>query len=433
VATSTAEERPGPVPPIPQDSHRAQIAVLTGLRGFAALMVLLIHSAGRTDYPGFGIQTYGPVSLFVLSGFLLYRPWSTWAIGGGSRPSVRTFSRRRLYRIFPAYLAVMLAVAVLYPASQPNGWDGWLRGLTLTGIYASDGLRPGLEQTWSLGTELSWYVALPVMGLAVGLLARRMTPRGGFWLVVLALGLSVPATAAWRWWVYVEDLAPRFTFPFWLPGFLVCFAAGAFVSHLLNGEQAGVVSLRRLRSAVARLWPVLLVLAVATTITLSPLAGPDGYVPATFSERQVRFTCATVLATTLLVVAATGPMTSPINRVLGSRWLNAVGRWSYGIYLWHLPVIVLLADEFRWRSGTDGFLLWFGTILAISVPLGAASWAWVERPAIARSKATRRRRESTPAAPAAPPTTTPPTTPDATPPDAGPTTPSPARSVAGGS
>lgn len=372
------------------EDHRAQVAVLTGLRGFAALMVVLIHSAGRTDYPGFGVQTYGPVSLFVLSGFLLYRPWSTWAIGQGSRPSVRTFTRRRLYRIFPAYLVVLFAVAVLYPPSQANGWDGWFRAVTLTGIYASDGLRPGLEQTWSLGTELSWYVALPVMGLVVGLLARGRTPRVGFWLVAVALGLSIPVTAAWRWWVHVEDLGPRFTFSFWLPGFLVCFAVGAFVAHLLNGERAGLVSLRGLRAVVARLWPALLVLVVATAVTLSPLAGPDGYVPATFSERQVRFTCATVLAGTLLVAAATGPLTSPINKVLGSRWLGAVGRWSYGIYLWHLPVIVMLADDFRWRSGGWGFVLWLGTILAITVPLGAASWAWVERPAIARSRATRR-------------------------------------------
>src|SRR3712207_5648557 len=165
---SSAETLEGVPPRIPVEDRRAQIAVLTGLRGFAALMVLLIHSAGRTDYPGFGVQGYGPVALFVLSGFLLYRPWSMWALRDGKQPSVRTFARRRLARIFPAYLVVLLAFAVIYPASQPNGFDGWLRALTLTGTFASDGLRPGLEQTWSLGTELTWYVALPVMGLLAG-------------------------------------------------------------------------------------------------------------------------------------------------------------------------------------------------------------------------------------------------------------------------
>jgi peptidoglycan/LPS O-acetylase OafA/YrhL len=389
VAASTAAGEAGQAPLIPLEDHRAQVAVLTGLRGFAALMVVLIHSAGQTDYPGFGVQSYGPVSLFVLSGFLLYRPWSSWAIAQASRPSVRTFSRRRLYRIFPAYLVVMFAVAIIYPQSQPNGWDGWLRAFTLTGIYASDGLRPGLEQTWSLGTELSWYVALPIMGVLVGLVSRRMTPRGGWWLVTAALALSLPVTAVWRWWVHVENLGPLFTYSFWLPGFLVCFAGGAFVSHLINGERAGIIHLRWLRGAVAALWPVLLVITAAVAVAVSSLSGPDGYVPAEFSERQVRFVSATVLALALLVVAATGPMSSPINRVLASRPLDAVGRWSYGIYLWHLPVIVLLADDFRWRSGAWGFLLWLGTILVISVPLGAASWAWVEKPAITRSKRSR--------------------------------------------
>ena len=384
-------EEAGPAPLIPLEDHRAQVAVLTGLRGFAALMVVLIHSAGRTDYPGLGIQSYGPVSLFVLSGFLLYRPWSTWAIRQAARPSVSTFARRRLYRIFPAYLVVMLAVALLYPPSQPEGWDGWLRGLTLSGIYASDGLRPGMEQTWSLGTELSWYVALPIMGVTVGLLARRMSPRGAWWLVTGALALSLPVTAAWRWWVHVEGLAPRFTFSFWLPGFLVCFAAGgvrlapAQRRTSRPGEPPGV------RAFTRRSWPVLLLLVAAVcAVSLSSLAGPDGYVPATFPERQVRFACATVLAVTLLAAAVFGPVTTWINRVLSSRGLDAIGRWSYGIYLWHLPVIVMLADEFTERSGVWGFLVWLGTILAISIPLGALSWAWVERPAIARSKRVRR-------------------------------------------
>ena len=360
--------------------------MLTGLRGFAALSVVLIHSGGRTDYPGFGIQGYGPVALFVLSGFLLYRPWSMWALRDGRRPSVRTFARRRISRIFPAYLVVVLALAVIYPASQPSGFDGWLRALTLTHTFASDGLRPGLEQTWSLGTELTWYVALPVMGLVAGGLARRQGPRRGFWIVVGALALSVPVTAAWRWYVHAEGLGPRFTYSFWLPGFLACFAVGAAVAHLLSAEKAGVVALPRLRSVAASSWVLLAVAVVAVAIGTSSLGGPDAYTPATFSERQVRFVCATVLAGSLLLAAAFGPASTPVNRVLASRWMSAVGRWSYGIYLWHLPLIALFADSFEWRSGISGFVLWVGFITALAVPLGAATYAFVERPAIAWSK-----------------------------------------------
>ena len=158
-------------------------------------MVVFVHASGRTDYPGFGIQGYGPVSLFVLSGFLLYRPWARWSMRVADRPATGRFFRRRLARIFPAYLLVVLVVAVAYPPSQPNTFGGWLRLLTLTNIYGPHGSRPGLEQTWSLGTELSWYLALPVMGLITGLLARRLRMARGWWLTAGFLLLSVPLTA----------------------------------------------------------------------------------------------------------------------------------------------------------------------------------------------------------------------------------------------
>jgi len=386
VAASTAVTFDDIAPETPLDERAAQVDTLTGLRGFAALMVVIVHSAGRSDFPGFGVQGYGPVSLFVLSGFLLFRPWSRWSLDSGRRPILRVFARRRLARIFPAYLVVLLAVAVMLPESQPRGLDGWLRALTLTNTLASDGLRPGLEQTWSLGTELSWYLLVPVFGLVVGLVARRMAGSRGFWAGVVLMGVSLPISAAWRWWVHVEDLGREFTYSFWVPGFLVCFAGGALVAHLLEGERAGQVRLGRLRAWARDPWLLTAFAVAVTLIGASSLGGPTLYVPSTFTERQVRFACATLLALILLVAATLGDRESPVVRLLATRWMVATGRWSYGIYLWHLPVIVLLENDFTHRTGTAGLALWLGCILAVSVPLGAATYAWVEAPAISWSK-----------------------------------------------
>lgn len=376
-----------------------QVDSLTGLRGFAALAVVAVHASGRTDFDWFGIHGYGPVSLFVLSGFLLYRPWSRWALRLGAKPDVRTFARRRLLRIFPAYLVVMLAIAVLLPASQPNGLDGWVRAFTLTGTSASDGLRPGFEQTWSLGTELSWYVLLPVLGLVAGLVARRYEGRKAFYSTVVVLALSVPVTVAWRVWTEIEDLGKEFTYSFWLPGFLICFAGGALVAHFLEGEQAGLVDLTRIRRWFARSWMLLVVAVVVMVVCNSALGGPTAYVPATFSERQVRFVCSTVLALLLLLAAVLSRPRAPFERLMASRFLTAMGRWSYGMYLWHLPVIVLLEDEFVFRTGVGGFFVWMACIFAVSIPLGAATFAWVEEPAIAWSKRTRKSRGTRAATP----------------------------------
>lgn len=386
MAASSAIEVEGPPPDAPLKEREAELDSLTGLRGFAALVVVAVHASGRTDYPEFGIHGYGPVSLFVLSGFLLYRPWSLWALGRKARPGLATFTRRRLLRIFPAYLVVMLAFAVMYPLSQPIGLDGWLRALTLTGTVASDGLRPGLEQTWSLGTELSWYVVLPFLGIFAGLIARRWSPRAGFFVVLGLLALSVPVTVGWRIFIEIEDLGKEFTYSFWLPGFLICFAAGAAVSHFLEGERLGLVSLSRARSWFAPGWVMIALMVVVAAVGTSPLGGPVEYVPASFSERQIRFAAATALAALLLVACVLSRPNTLLVRFMSTRPLVATGRWSYGIYLWHLPVIVLLEDDFTMRTGLGGFLLWMGCIFAASIPLGAATYAWVERPAIGWSK-----------------------------------------------
>jgi peptidoglycan/LPS O-acetylase OafA/YrhL len=358
-----------------------QIAVLTGLRGFAALMVVLIHTSGHTGYPWLGVKGFGPISLFVLSGFLLYRPWARWMLRLGRRPSVRSFAIRRLCRIFPAYLVVLLVVAAVYPPSTPNGLEGWLRGLTLTGIYASDGLRPGMEQTWSLGTELSWYVALPLLAVLPPLVVRRRSPRQAYWLTFAMLSLSLPVSAAWVWWVEVNHLGIYFTYSFWLPGSLFCFSSGALVALLVEGSQAGIVNVSRLHF-VTHHWFLMLIALAAVAVGSSSLSGPDLYVPATFGERQVRTGCALVLAVSLLLLAVFGDLKSPVNRLMGSRGAVATGRWSYGIYLWHLPVIAVLFTDFTFPAGVPGLILALAVVLTISVTLSAATFAWVERPAM---------------------------------------------------
>ncbi len=372
-------------------TRQAQVAALTGLRGFAALMVVLVHVSVRTDYLWLGINSYGPISLFVLSGYLLYRPWAKWGMQVADSPSIPKFTRRRLARIFPAYLVVFLVVVVVDPASRPEGAGGWFYATTLTWIYAPGQFPIALAQTWSLATELSWYVALPVMGGITALIARRLTPHRGFWLTVAMILTSIPITAAWRWWVADSDLDIHFTYTFWLPGYLVCFAGGALVALFVEGDRAGLVSLRRARALAADPWALLVFALAMALLGTSSVAGPDGYVPRSFAEEEVRFTTVTLLALTLLVVVVLGRLDSPFNRLLSTRWFVATGRWSYGIYLWHLPLIVITEKRFGFPDGVGGLVLQLGWVLALSISLAAATYAWVERPAIAWSHGSRTR------------------------------------------
>ncbi|WP_308213232.1 acyltransferase family protein [Nocardioides pinisoli] len=374
----------------PADEARArraaEIASLTGLRGFAALMVVLIHTSGRTTFDWLGLPTYGPVSLFVLSGFLLYRPWARWSLRLADRPALGRFAIRRVTRIFPAYWVVLLAVALVIPAARPDGVEGWLRALSLTWIYEVEPTRAALLHTWSLATEVSWYVALPVMAWVTGRLARRGSGTASLWTCAALISLALPISIGWRLWTAEADLTGQLLYPYWLPSFLFCFAGGALVALLAEAQRARLVPLSGLVRFCADRWaPLVLTLALVALAT-SSLGGPSGFVPVTFGEDQLRTFTAASIACLLLCVVVFGPPQVPTNQLLSRRWFVAIGRWSYGIYLWHLPVIVILERDITFPDGVLGLLWRLVWVLGISIPLGAATYAWVERPTIAWSR-----------------------------------------------
>lgn len=358
----------------------AEIASLTGLRGLAALLVVLIHTSGVTEFDWLGLPTYGPVSLFVISGFLLYRPWARWSLGQARRPDLGQFVLRRATRIFPAYWVVLVVVSLVIPAARPDGTEGWWRAVTLTWIYEVGPSRAALLHTWSLATEVSWYAALPVLGLTGGWLARRRPGAASLWICASLLLLSFPVSIGWRLYTDNADLTGQLIYPFWLPTFLYCFAAGALVALLAEAQRAGLVDLRRLGIFCADRWaPVVLAVALVALVT-SPLGGPAGFVAVTFSEDQVRTSGSAAIACLLLCVVVFGPAHVPTNRFLSQRWMVASGRWSYGIYLWHVPVLVVLEDEMTFPVGVTGLVWRLAWVLGISVALGAATYVWVERP-----------------------------------------------------
>lgn len=366
----------------------SHVDTLTGYRGLAALVVLVVHGAGHTAYPHIGLHGYGPLALFVLSGYLLVTPWSRWSLGTGGAPNLRTFARRRVARIFPAYLIVLVVVALIYPASQPKDAASWVRALTLTNFLGSDGLRPAMEHTWSMGTEFSWYVSLPLVGLVLAVLGRRVWPLSRNLPMYAVVAASVVITAAWLVWVdtSVQTLTGQLTYPLWLPGYLACFVLGAAVRHLelSAGMQDGG---RTWLTTVRKHWWAPTVVAVAAVgVLVSELSGPEGYVTLTFAERTTRTASATVLAVAVLVIAVTGAGRRAVNLLLGGRAMVAVGRWSYGIYLWHLPVTMILVANMDVPAGPFGFGVWIALILGVSAALGAATYTFVEVPSIAWSR-----------------------------------------------
>lgn len=370
------------------DRSRPHIAALTGLRGFAALVVVVVHVSSLSPHPWVGFPTYGPMALFVLSGFLLFQPWSRWLEGFAPRPRVRSFVRRRLFRIFPAYLSVLLVVTLIYPPARPDGAADWLRALTLTNIYSPDGMPHGLFQTWSLGTELSWYALLPPVGLFLGLMVRRVGVSATKAVVAMLL-VGALVSLGWHalFLVHVEDLAHRLTFPRWLPTYVVCFFAGALVGHLRVLQSAAVGGRSRVLDWVEANQFLVLVCGLAAGILgASRFGGPWTFEATTTAEHAIRYVAMLTMAVLLLAGAAVTRPGGLFHVLLGQRLTEAVGRWSYGIYLWHMPVLVLLHRELGAPTSAMSQMIWVLGITLVATGLGAVTYAFVEQPAVRWSR-----------------------------------------------
>ena len=122
-------------------SHEGQgskghLAELEGWRALAALGVLLTHvgflsgATGRHILPGFLARAdIGVAIFFVLSGFLLYRPWARRSLVNGPPIDSRSYAVRRFARLVPAWLLVLVGTLLLVPESRDAGATPWIANL----------------------------------------------------------------------------------------------------------------------------------------------------------------------------------------------------------------------------------------------------------------------------------------------------------------
>ncbi len=211
-----------------QPSARHYYPGLNALRGVGALMVLSTHSAFNTGriidgWTGAMLARFdfGVAIFFVLSGFLLGRPFLMRAASGRVAPSTGHYLWKRALRILPLYWFTVLVVATSEPLNEGLfSTSDWLRNITLTQLYRPGLLPFGLTQMWSLVTEVAFYLVLPL--LCWLLLWRRSFSETR---ILLTLGVLSVAGLVWMAWAATVPGAEGH-FAQWLPGYFGWFAVG---------------------------------------------------------------------------------------------------------------------------------------------------------------------------------------------------------------
>lgn len=329
-------------------------ADIDGIRAIAVSIVILFHYG----VVGFAGGYVGVDIFFVLSGFLISS--IIFAQTGEGRFCFSNFYFRRIRRLFPVYLVVMLATfAVAYAYMLPRDFREFGQSLLASTIYLSNvlfymeagyfdtasHLKP-LLHTWSLSVEEQFYVVFPVVAWLCG----RMSARGLFLIFGALTVISLVAAAAY---IETDNSAVFYLYPFraWEMFFGTLLATG-FIPAIRSVLWNNLLAVLGLAMLVGSTF-------LYDESTLFP--GLSAIIPC--------------LGTVLLIHSGSGHQ-GWIHQILATKPMVFIGNISYSLYLWHWPVFVLYVYNKPEGTGVIDILIMAATTFVLSV----LSWKYVETP-----------------------------------------------------
>jgi peptidoglycan/LPS O-acetylase OafA/YrhL len=366
--------------------------MLDGVRAIAALSVVVLHVSDRSGFSQHRLVgaltarlNVGVALFFVLSGFLLYRPFVAARVDGRPSSTVAHYLRRRALRILPGYWVALAVTAGVGWVTFALGWWRYAFFLQPYNIYS---LFSGINPAWTLSVEVLFYLSLPLWVVVARRLltgrARHVQLRAELWAVgALAVFGIAFRTAA----VLIQNTS------LWVisyPAHLAWFAGGmglALLSLWLEDRPAPRL-LRPLVASPAACWGAALV-AYLLAAYASGLPRGLGSSPTPLENivGHVLYLAVAVLVTLPAVASAERSagvargVSAAIRRLLGhplALWLGAI---SYGIFLYHDPFLDwLIARGFLDSAPGLPYLDLMVVVVGGAILMGAASYYLVERP-----------------------------------------------------
>ena len=343
---------------------QGRIAGIDSLRAIAVLAVIIYHLRESTLPGGFvGVDIFFVISGYVVCGSLIHTRWNTVA------DFLSQFYMRRIIRILPALLSMLLVTAIVSRMFIPNSWGAAssvktgkfaLAGLSnFQLVYGTDGyfsvnseFNPFLH-TWSLAVEEQFYIFFPLLFLLQYYLCQKSNSRLGKIIGTLLFPLLMLSSILI---CQAESTQAHSRSYFLLPSRFWELTAGVL---LCQCHTAGYCRLRN------RMYSIAILISGLLLITISFFLANESRFPFPWALAPV--------AGTLLCI--TGITQTANSTFLDNAFMAFVGRISYSLYLWHWPVIVIM----RWTTGiqTPAQLL---LALILTTLLGFASWHLVEIP-----------------------------------------------------
>lgn len=382
MASSTSTSRPAA-----RDMGR--VARLDGIRGICALAVLTVHVAYSTIVLSrqmgppkagiFSILVVGMTMLitpfFILSGYMLYKPWARMTILGTEKPRLFQFVVRRTARLLPAYYLVVIACLALLNYSLIGGiWDV-LRPFALANIYDPHNYI-GLDVAWTVPAEAQFYVALPILAWIMHRLGRSgANPAAKARRMLAPLPIFLVVQFVWGQYVHshYHTWVPQFYYPLSVCGaWAVGMAMAVWAAQAESGQEPAVWRAARTRPNLFWLGAAVVYLISCAELFSKPgtadFAGPH-------AQLAVDATVTAFSFLSMMPLIIPGAASRLQRVVLENRPMVFLGRISYGIYLWHFFWIYV-----RFGSGSV-----FGKIVPVQLWLGKYGFWELEIPTVVGS------------------------------------------------
>lgn len=364
--------------PAPHAFRIRRVPAVDGLRGLAVAAVVLYHFFGDLLPGGYlGVDIFFVLSGFLITSLLLREN----AVSG--RIDLAQFWLRRLRRIVPAAVVVLVTITILSAAiggdpavGLPAQFFGtfffvnnWTQIAGSQSYFADSGVQV-FAHYWSLAVEEQFYLFWPLIFIGLGSLtvrarrARWLCISGAVFSLLLMMLLFTPGEDPTR--VYYGTDTHAF-------GLLIGVAVAFTLTSSSGVRDADSWPVDKVSAAYRRLLgiaaPIALVVLVLQLVFMQDTAA--------VTYRGGLFVASLLTATVLAAVVLNA---GPVERLFDTRVMRWLGRVSFSLYLWHWPVMVLAIELLR-RVGDGHHPVVAGLIsLALSLPLSALSFRYVETP-----------------------------------------------------
>jgi peptidoglycan/LPS O-acetylase OafA/YrhL len=367
------------------------ILVADAMRAAAILFVVCYHLVWHAK-PMLGhrvltlgfLGVWGVNCFFVLTGFLLGRPYIAVLLDDAKAfPSTRQFYIRRILRIYPMYVftIAVTAIGLFLFAGETSTFGSVVTHLFFVQDFFQEYVYSINSPLWTMGVDAGFYLILPLTFLALRPAFRGAAYGTRIRAIVAGLALIVLASIAYRFFqvshhpIALYDYPASVVYVRNLIGVATAFAVGMLIAFL---AESSVKLPQRAYAPLVVAGVVLAILELSLRLEVNPVPSTTAFLRITIEDPLA------ALSSGLILFGLVGAGFAPVRRFTASRVVQTIAVLSYGIYLFHFPIIAAVKSVlFANRQG----VLVFAELALFSLPIVAAAAAlayqFVEKPFLA--------------------------------------------------